>query len=146
MTLKLACRVAAGATLVVLGSALVLAAETAPAQTGDMWEVTSQMSMEGMPMAMPAQTSKVCSPKEWKEPPAPADQQHKCQNSDFKSTGSTSTWKVTCAGPPAMTGEGEITRDGANAYSGSIKFASSQGTMKIKLGGKRVGPCELPPK
>jgi len=136
------------ATLLLATSVSGLAAPDTPpaAGTGELWEVTSQMSMEGMPMAMPAQTRKVCSPKDWKEPPAPADEQHKCQNSDFKSTGATVNWKVVCAGPPAMTGDGEITREGADAYTGQIKFASSEGTMKIKLGGKKIGPCDLPAK
>ena len=147
MTRKHARRVAVTATLLVLGMAAVTAADAPPArEKGDMWEVTSQMSMEGMPMAMPAQTTKVCAPKDWKEPPAPADEQRKCKNSDFKTSGSTVSWKVTCAGPPAMTGDGEITRDGADAYTGLIKFASAEGSMKIKLGGKRTGVCDLPAK
>lgn len=113
-----------------------------PKKPGDQWEVTSQMSMEGMPMQMPAQKSKVCSPKEWKEPPAPMNDRQKCQNSDFKVTGAKATWKVVCTSP-AMTGEGEITRDGAEAYSGTIKFTSEEGNMTLKLSGKRIGPCEL---
>ena len=135
------------ASLLVLGTTVAASADAPPAGTpGDLWEVTTQMSMEGMPMAMPAQTTKYCSPKEWKEPPAPPDEQHKCKNTDFKVSGATASWKVICAGPPAMTGDGEITRDGANAYTGQIKFASTEGTMKIKLGGRRLGDCEVPAK
>jgi hypothetical protein len=43
-----------------------------------------------------------------------------------------------------MTGEGEITRDGASAYAGFIKFSSDDGNMKIKLSGRRVGDCDVP--
>jgi hypothetical protein len=118
-------------------------AADAPKKPGELWEVTSQMSMEGMPMGMPAQKSKICAPKEWKEPPAAADERRKCQNSDFKMEGTKATWKVTCAGPPEMTGEGEITREGADAYSGAIQFTSEEAKMTIKLSGRKVGPCEL---
>jgi len=139
-------RFAAIATLLFLSSIPVRAADTPPAggakETGDLWEATSQMSMEGMPMALPAQTLKVCAPKEWKEPPAAMDERQKCQNSDFKATGPKATWRVRCAGPPAMTGDGEITRNGADAYAGQIKFTSQDGAMTIKLTGKRVGACD----
>jgi len=139
-------RFVAIATLVLLISLPVLAADTppttAPKETGDLWESTSQMSMEGMPMALPAQTRKICTSKEWKEPPAATDERQKCQNSEFKAVGPKATWKVICAGPPAMTGEGEITRNGADAYTGQIKFASEEGAMTIKLSGKRLGPCD----
>lgn len=119
------------------------AADPAPAPAGDLWEVTSQMSMPGMPMQMPAQKSKVCTPKEWKEPPAAADERQKCVNSDFKVTGAKSSWKVVCAGPPPMTGEAEITRNGDTAYTGVIKLAGEGGmNMSIKLDGKRLDACD----
>ena len=125
---------------------LAVAAETAAPvkETGDLWEVTSQMSMEGMPMALPSQKAQVCSAKEWKEPPGAADERRKCHNSDFKQEGPKVTWKTVCAGPPEMTGTGEITRNGADAWDGTIKFASKEGNMTLKLTGKRLGPCELP--
>jgi len=140
-------RLVAIATFLLASSLPVQADDKPPAaetkEKGDFWEVTSQMSMEGMPMALPAQTHKVCAPKEWKEPPAGMDARQKCQMSDFKSAGSTVNWKVSCAGPPAMSGEGEITRDGADAYNGLIKFTSPDGAMKVKLSGRRLGDCDL---
>ena len=145
MTSALIHRFAATATLLLLSSIPLSAADAPPAAakpTGDLWEVTSQMSMEGMPMALPSQTQKVCAPKEWKEPPAAMDERQKCRSSDFKSEGPKATWKVRCAGPPEMTGDGEITRNGADAYTGAIKFTSSDGVMTIKLSGRRIGPCD----
>lgn len=140
-------RAAAIATFLLVMSSLPLqAADKPPAagakETGDLWEVTSQMSMEGMPTAPPAQTQKVCAPKEWKEPPAAMDERRKCQISDFKSTGPTVNWKVSCPGPPAMTGEGEITRKGPDAYTGHITFTTPEGSMKLNLNGRRIGDCE----
>jgi hypothetical protein len=73
----------------------VLTAETEPAakarETGDLWEVTFKMSMEGMPMEMPAHRMKVCTTREWKKPPAPENEQQKCQYSDFKVVGPKAT-------------------------------------------------------
>ena len=141
-------RLATMAASLLFCSMPIQAADTPPAapEKGDLWEVTSQMSLEGMPMAMPARTMKVCTPKEWKEPPAGMDERQKCQTSDFKGEGSTYTWKVTCAGPPAMTGVGEMTRSGADAWSGLITFTGGEAAMKMKLNGKRLGECDLPKK
>ena len=144
-------RFASAAVLVSLSAIPVLAADApaAPAaakEKGDLWEVTSQMSMEGMPMALPAQKVKVCAAKTWTEPPAPESQQQKCTNSDFRVDGPKATWKITCEPPHAMTGTGEITRDGAIAYTGSIKFVSADGNMTVKLDGRRVDECDNPKK
>ena len=129
--------------LVPPGPAAAPAAVSPPAsqaaKTGDLWEVTTKMSMEGM--EMPGRTQKVCAQKEWKEPPAPASEQQKCSYSDFKVVGSRATWKVRCTNPE-MTGEGDITRNGADFYAGVIKFTSEHGAMTLKLDGKRVGDCD----
>ena len=150
MTRPTAFRLATTVALLVSAGTLIPSfAADAPAQaaaTGDLWEVTSQMSMEGIPMALPAHKSKVCAPKEWKEPPGSADERMKCSNSDYKVDGPKASWKTVCAGPPAMTGEGEITRDGADAYAGAIKFTSSDGAMTLKLSGRRLGDCTPPQK
>jgi len=140
MASRCSCRLAA-ATLLVLGSMPVVAADPPAAATGDLWEITSKMSMEGMPMEMPASKSKVCAPKEWTEPPGGADERRKCTNSDFEMEGEKATWKVSCEGPPAMTGEGEIIRNSAEAWIGAIQFTSEEGTMTIKLSGTRLEDC-----
>ena len=142
------CRRLAATAGILVCSALawpIVAAEPAAAPaaaTGDLWEVTTRMSMPGMPMQMPAQKSQVCSAREWKEPPAAADPHHPCTNSDFKVVGSKATWKTVCPGPPEMTGTGEITRDGDSAYSGTITLAAPQGSMTMKLDGKKIGACD----
>ena len=97
-----------------------------------------------MPKGMPPQKVSVCSPKQWTEPPDGADERRRCTNFDFKMDGPKATWKVSCAGPPAMTGDGEITRDGDDAFAGAIRFASSEAAMTVKLQGRRIGDCEKP--
>jgi len=140
MVSRFSCRLAAAA-LLVLGSMPVVASDDPPAATGDLWEVTSKMSMEGMPMEMPANKTKVCAPKVWQEPPGGADERRKCTNSDFEMEGEKATWKVACEGPPAMTGEGEIIMKGTDAWVGAIQFTSEEGNMTIKLSGSRLEDC-----
>jgi uncharacterized protein DUF3617 len=130
---------------IVLGTFLTFAASSKPpvstGKTGDLWEVTSQMSMEGMPMQMPSQKNKVCASKSWKEPPGAQNPQQQCQISDLKSVGAKTTWKMQCSSP-TMTGDGEITRTSPDAYSGAIKMSSADGNVTIKLSGQKVGECD----
>jgi hypothetical protein len=132
--------VTSAALALALAPGAFAAAPAAPVtEPGDLWEVTSRMSMEGM--QMPAQTHKVCSPKNWTEPPG-AGADEKCKTLDFKNTPTKSTWKMTCPGPPAMTGEGEITRTSPTAYTGTMKFTSEEGAMTLAISGRRVGDCD----
>jgi Protein of unknown function (DUF3617) len=130
------------ATLLLLGLPPVFA-DDAPAK-GDLWEVSSKMSIEGMPMEMPAgPTLKVCTAKTWTRPPAPANAHQSCRRSDYTVSGNKVTWTETCESP-AMTGKGEIIRQGNDAYSGTISYASEQGNMTIKLAGHKIGTCDNP--
>jgi uncharacterized protein DUF3617 len=126
---------------------LVLSALVVPAlaqnSPGDLWETTSQMSMEGAPIKLPSNTVKFCSFKEWKEPPGASDKQRNCKTTNMKSVGNKVTWDSQCTAP-AMNGTGEIVRDTPDTYTGSIKFTSAQGNMTIKLTGKKIGGCDNP--
>ncbi len=94
-------------------------------------------------MEMPAQTTKVCAAKVWTKPPAGDNPQQKCTRTDYAITGNKVTWTESCESPP-MTGTGEITRQGDDAYTGSIKYVSEQGNMTIKLTGRKIGGCDNP--
>lgn len=110
---------------------------------GDLWETTNQMSMEGLPFKMPANTTKNCAFKEWKEPPGGSDRSRNCKSSNMRTTGTKVTWDVACTGP-TMTGTGELVREGTDAFSGTIKFMSAEGNMTIQIKGKKIGSCDNP--
>jgi len=143
MTHTTTCRPLVAGLLILGGTLVAIAADPPAAPKGDQWEVVSQMGMDGLPMPMPPQKVVVCAPKEWKEPPGGADERRKCKVSDFKLAGPKATWKVHCDGPPAMDGDGEITRSGPDAFTGAIKFTSTEAAMTVKLTGKRLGDCDL---
>jgi hypothetical protein len=135
-----------GISCLVLAPALVatlVIPALAQGKKGDLWETTSQMAMEGVPVKLPANTAKACTFKEWKEPPGAADKQRNCKTSNIKTVGNKVTWDTKCSNP-AMTGTGELVREGTDAYSGTIKFTSAQGNMTINLKGKKVGDCDNP--
>jgi len=113
----------------------------AAASAGDLWQVTSTMSMQGMPSAMPARAASVCTAKTWSQPPGGVNSS--CTRSDFRVDGAKTTWTEKCTNPP-MTGHGEITRQGDDAFSGAINFEAPQGNMTINLDGVRLGDCDSP--
>jgi hypothetical protein len=113
------------------------------AAKGDLWETTSQMAMEGMPVQMPARTQKVCAAKDRTEPPGASDPQRNCTNSNVRTADAKVTWDVRCTGPD-MTGVGEITYSGTDAYTGSIRFTAEQGPMTVRLSGRKLGECDDP--
>jgi len=110
---------------------------------GDLWDTSSQMSMEGMPMSMPAHSMKICARHGATHPPVGSDPNQKCENSNFQRTDSTVSWTSTCKNPP-MTGEGKITYDSPDSYSGALKYTSEGHTVTINLTGKKIGACDKP--
>ena len=74
-------------------------------------------------------------------PPGGAGQN--CQLSDVKVAGPKITWKQRCAGPPEMTGAGEISRT-EDSYDGRVRMTSAQGEMKVIMSGRKTGTCDDP--
>ncbi len=131
-------RLAAATSLALLASVAAQADE----RPGNLWKTTSQMSMPGMP-AMPPQSSQLCTAKEWTQPPPPPPGQT-CAQTDFQTTGNKVTWKTQCTGEMDMAGEGEITFDTADSYTGTIKFLAAGMTMTVNLTGTKIGECDNP--
>lgn len=113
-------------------------------ETGEYWEITSKMEMPGMPMAMPAQTMKVCIPPGGeKDPKRMQDKNRDCEMTDVKTSGNSSSWKGKCSGNGTtmnMSGEATYERD---SYRGTmVMTGKSQGhdmNMKTMFSGKKVG-------
>lgn len=121
------------------------AVKAAPAEEpGDLWQVTINMTMAGAEgMTLPPRTIQVCTSHTWSKPPVGESQgKQDCTTTDFSTSGATSKWKVVCAGPPPMSGEGTVTRKGADAYSGTTTMHSPDGTMTMNYDGKRIGDCD----
>ena len=135
-------------TLSAPASALAQAEDATATPAGVRWEVTSQpsMTMDGMTIPMAARTVKVCAPVNPVEPPGSSNDEQSCAGSNFVQDGLKVTWTSVCAGPPAMTGQGEITyeTEAREAYSGVITFAVEGGTMVINLNGKLIETCDNP--
>lgn len=119
-----------------------------------LWEFTTQMSGAGMP-AMPsipeAQrkqmeamgiklpqaggggmniTTKVCiTPEQAKKgvPPNVDKDGEKCEQTDVKVSGKTTSWKMVCTGKHKVTGSGSVTHDSPEHFSGETTMNMQDG-------------------
>lgn len=128
-------------------AALLCAGLAHAAPTGEeKWQITTKMEMVGMPFAMPGTTATVCLPPGEKsnEKMVPADS--KCKVSGMKVTGNTTRFHVECPPPEKMSGDGEFTRLGADAYNGTMSMKGVMDgesiDMKMTYAGKKIGMCD----
>ena len=111
---------------------------------GILWETTAQAEIVGMPMKMPAYTAKSCSKETWTKPPETSgDSNQNCRTTRFDQTSGKVSWTMVCDSPP-MTGDGEITFNGADAYAGVVNMKSEQMTMRVTMSGRKIGTCDNP--
>jgi hypothetical protein len=126
--------------------AAALPAVAADGVPGEQWEITTKMEMSGMPMALPAQTNKVCLPKDRKSDDelVPKDKNNDCKMEDIKRSGNKTTYTMRCTGKETFTGTGEMENNG-DSYRGSMHIVGTmQGEavdMKQTYSGKRLGTC-----
>ena len=133
---------------VLLIGALALPCVAAAQGKDDLWEVTTKMEIPGMPMAMPAQTNRVCVAKNGKDDDY-VPKRENCKVLENKRTGNKLTYKMACAGKDPMTVDGEMTF-GSGSYEGRMKMSGKmegqQMDMMQTYSGKRIGDCTAPAK
>ena len=106
------------------------------AATGEYWEITNKVEMQGM--SMPGMTSKVCMPSGGeKDPRNSADKD--CEMSDVKVSGNKTSWKMRCTKEgETMTGSGEMTYS-TDRNEGKFDMTTKQGNMSMSFVNKRLG-------
>ena len=106
----------------------------------ELWEVSSQMNMPGMPAGMGAQKHQVCTEKGDAKKAMSSRGSEKCKMTDFKQSGNKVTMTMAC---PDGTAVVENTYNAAHSeYNGTVKMTSKQGDMTMTMAGRRVGTCD----
>lgn len=125
-----------------LATALVALPFAAVAQnTGELWEITSQMNIPGMPAGMGAQTQRVCQGDD-PERRAKSDKDQKdCKVTDKKQTATRLTVTMTCK-------QGTMIIDqqynaAHTEFKGSMKMNTKDGDMTVNTTGRKVGACNV---
>ena len=103
------------------------------------WEIS--MEMTGMPVAMPAQTQRICVNKDHLVPGSKQEQGCKV---DWKTSGNTVTWTLNCAN--GGNGKGSVTYNWDKMTGSSeVNVPQAQMVMKTKMTGKWVAEkCSKP--
>jgi hypothetical protein len=133
-----------GCLATAISMSLLTTAAVADERPGNLWKTTSQMTMVGIPMPpQPPQTLELCTAKVWTQPPPPPPGQT-CTQTNFQRTGNKATWTTQCTGQMDTTGEGEITFNSEDSYTGLIKLVAEGITMNLNLTGTKIGECDNP--
>lgn len=123
-----------------LGATLALAAgPVSAAADGELWEVSSQMSMPGLPAGMGAHTQQVCTEKG--DPSKAATRNNsKCKVTDRKQSGNRMTMTIVC---PEGKSTFETTYNSAHTeYDGRMVTQTQQGEMTMTMHGRKLGSCD----
>jgi hypothetical protein len=111
------------------------------ADRGELWEVTTQMNMAGMPAGMGAHTSRVCNETGDPKKQAEAGNMQKCKITDMKQSGNRVTMTMSC---PEGTAVMEHVYNAAHTeYKGSMKMTMRDGNeMTMNTTGRKIGACD----
>ena len=120
-----------------------LASFTFAQGTDQLWEVTMQMQMPGMPAGMPAQVRQVCVAQSHRDEDL-IPRQGNCRVLDSKRVGNKLTYTMACTGEQAMNVAGEMTF-AADRYDGRMQMTMGEGGQSMAMtqtyAGRRVGAC-----
>jgi hypothetical protein len=117
-------------------------AQQSPMRAGN-WEVTMKMAMQGMELP-PMKHTQCITPEMLKDPQAAIPKNPNsgdCKMTDYKLSGNTATYKMTCTQPQPMTMVGEMKYSGTDAYVGSVQMDMNGQKMSMTMDAKRVGDC-----
>ena len=122
---------------------VAIQAAGAPMQEG-LWEISSTMSMPGMPYKIPPTKVTHCYTKEDLKDSQKTipKQEGDCKVTDMKTSGNRVSWKMVCTGKSPSKGEGDIVYKGATAYEGSMKMETQGMVMTSKYKARRIGVCK----
>ncbi len=124
----------------------VFAGAEGPDVREGMWEITSQMEMPGMPMAVPPVTFKQCFTKQSMKPENIL-RNNNCTMQKMDVRSNSVSWQMSCQQQGMqMTGTGNIDYR-HTAFSGNFVMKMSGANqspmqMNSKLTGRYIGPCQ----
>lgn len=134
------------AAVLLFASAAGIAAAGMDVKEG-LWEITTKIEMQGMPMQMPPMTHTQCIREKDLVPRAQNQQggDQQCKVTNVKTGGNKISYDMECTGPDnKMKGHGEATYTGSS-MSGfmDIQMQGPQAMeMKYTYTGRRIGDCQ----
>jgi hypothetical protein len=120
---------------------LALPLAAAAQNNGELWEISTQMNIPGMPAGMGGQTQRVCQGDDPERRAASDKDQKDCKVTDKKHTATRTTITMQCK-------QGTMTVDqqynaARTEFKGSIKMTSKDGDFNMNTTGRKVGACNV---
>lgn len=108
---------------------------------GELWEISTQMNIPGMPAGMGGQTQRVCQGDDPERRAASDKDQKDCKVTDKKQTATRTTITLQCK-------QGTMTVDqqynaARTEFKGSIRMTSKDGDFNMNTTGRKVGACNV---
>jgi len=108
---------------------------------GELWEISTQMNIPGMPAGMGGQTQRVCQGDDPERRAASDKDQKDCKVTDKKQTATRTTVTLQCK-------QGTMTVDqqynaARTEFKGGIKMTSKDGDFNMNTTGRKVGACNV---
>jgi hypothetical protein len=109
--------------------------------TGELWEISTQMNIPGMPAGMGGQTQRVCQGDDPERRAASDKDQKDCKVTDKKQTATRTTITMQCK-------QGTMTIDqqynaARTEFKSNIKMNSKDGEFTMSSTGRKVGACNV---
>lgn len=106
----------------------------------ELWEVSSQMNVPGMPAGMGAMTQRICQDKDPGKQTMQGQNMQNCKITDMKQSGTRVTLTVTCPDSRAVI---EQNYNAARTeYKGTMRMTGRDGDMTMTMSGRKVGSCD----
>jgi uncharacterized protein DUF3617 len=126
---------------ITLAGALLLSSAALAAGTDDLWEITTQMNVPGMPAGMGSNTQQQCYEKDMRKNVTGRKDTEGCKVTDFKESGTKLTITMSC--PKGRSAVMEYVFNQARTeYKGTMRMKDGGQEMLMNMSGKKVGTCD----
>jgi len=124
-----------------LAGALSLSSAALAAGTDDLWEVTTQMNVPGMPAGMGSNTQQQCYEKDMRKNVTQRKDAEGCKVTDYKESGNKLTITMSCPKNRSAVME-YVFNPGRTEYKGTMRMKDGGQEMLMNMSGRKVGTCD----
>jgi hypothetical protein len=129
-------------TSVILAGALSLPLASFAAGSDDLWEVTTQMNMPGMPAGMGTNTQQQCYEKDMRKNVTGRKGTEECKVTDFKESGNKLTITMSCPKNRSAVME-YVFNPARTEYKGTMRMKDGGQEILMNMSGRKVGTCDV---
>ena len=128
-------------TRVILAGALSLPLAAFAAGSDDLWEVTTQMNVPGMPAGMGGSTQQQCYDKDMRKNATRGKNAEECKVTDFKDSGNKVTITMSCPKNRSAVME-YVFNQGRTEYKGTMRMKDGGRDIVMNMSGRKIGTCD----